>query len=109
MISAPNSPRSVVQKGAATKVARSRTVSPARARGVTGGTGSAAALLLPEPERTDGRLVVELEEAGGPRAGAAPVLDAAPGRRRERVTGLPAHGDLADPALALPLDHVVDG
>src|SRR4029450_9168380 len=65
----------------------------------------AARFLLPEPEGPDGRLVVEVEEAGG-RARRVPVLDPLPGRGGEAVAGLPREDGVPDAAVTPALDHV---
>src|SRR5262245_52957710 len=70
--SAPNSPRRVEQKGAATKVARSTTVSPSSARGVgEAGSGLNVALLLgsPRPRVARKRSTANLERGATPSAG----------------------------------------
>src|SRR5512144_668784 len=75
---------------------------------LSGATTLGADLLVPEPEGAQRGLVVEVEETGRSGAGAVPMLDPVPRRHREHVARLPRDHPVADPALALPLDHVDD-
>src|SRR5687767_15827162 len=78
----------------------------ARPRAVSAGGED---LLVPESERAEGGLVVELEEAGRLGGGRVVVLDPVPGRRNERISAFPRQPCLADPALSGSLDDVEDG
>src|SRR5260370_39586131 len=73
---------------------------------LSGAATLGADFLVPEPERAQRGLVVEVEEAGGATRGAGAMRDPGPRRHREPVTLLPRDHPVADPALALPLDHV---
>src|SRR5260370_36111086 len=75
---------------------------------LSGAATLGADFLVPEPERAQRGLVVEVEEAGGHTRRAGAMLDPGPRRHREHVTLLPRDHPVADPALALPLDHVDD-
>src|SRR6266446_9570168 len=75
---------------------------------LSGAATLGADFLVPEPERAQRGLVVEVEEAGGHTRGAVAMLDPVPRRHREHVALLPRDHPVADPALALPLDHVDD-
>src|SRR5580765_2622699 len=75
---------------------------------LSGATTLAADLLVPEPEGAQRGLVVEVEETGRGGAGSVSMLDPVPRRHREHVARLPRDHPVADPALALPLDHVDD-
>src|SRR5712691_12536720 len=71
------------------------------------GRPPSAAFVLPQAERLQHRLVIELKQTGRS-VTAVLVLEPVPRRRHEGVAGLPRQHVLADATLAAPLDHVED-
>ena len=64
-------------------------------------------LLLPEPERSEDGLVVELKETRGHRRRQVRVRDDVPRRGHERVARLPRERRVADAALPAPFDNAI--